>query len=347
MKKIVHRFIHRPFRAIAIITLSLVGCSEVATPSGQTIDFGEADRILSIQPIQVCNDSGSHCASVNMFEDITRKILEQAQLKVSFLPINQIRNSRFLKIDSGENRSIVDSEFYELSRTGGAGAFGRNPNSTRTTGPINVWFVEEIESAEGFTQFGSGWVNANGVLISEESGTFNGTGRVDTLAHEIGHNLGLRHGTLGAGSADNLLTDGSFRNIPTSVEDIGNVSSLTAAQIAEIKRSGFLTGSSTSSGTDLVLDGHSHDHPHDHPHADITQTMPVQATNLAMRSLTSTTDPISAPTRATLVSAAITSATNAAAAPKSVPEPDNWAALSLFAILIAARKHPQQQHRHE
>ncbi len=325
MQKLADKLLRNSFPAIALISLSLVGCSEGVPPAGQTIDFGSADRELSIQPIQVCDDSGSHCAKVNMFEDITRRLLAQAQLKVSFLPIHQIRDSRFLKIDNNANPGSSDYEFYQLSRTGAADAFGRNLNSTRTSGPINVWFVEEIEAPDGFTQFGLAWINANGVLISEASGTFNGTGRPDTLAHEIGHNLGLRHGTLGAGDANNLLTDGSHRNIPSSVEDIGSVSNLTAAQIAEIKRSGFLTtGSPNSPGTEIAAA------------SDITYAVTAKEMNLVGRSLIdSMPSPLNAPTKAALVSATITSA---AAVPKSIPEPDNWAALSLFAILIAARK---------
>ncbi len=316
-----------------------MGCSEVVPSGGQTIDFGEADRELFIQPIQVCDDSGSHCASVNMFEDITRKILAQAKLKVSFLPINQIRNSRFLKIDNNTSRSSSDYEFYELSRTGGAGAFGRNPDSTRTSGPINVWFVEEIEASEGFTQFGLAWIDANGVLISEESGTFNGTGRPDTLAHEIGHNLGLRHGSLGAGEANNLLTEGSYRNIPTSIEDIGSVSQLSDAQIAKIKLSGFLTHNSAGlSGTEIASESDAIGETCQCTNCRAFQrdAMTSLAMNQALQSLISPTlSSMIAPSKAALVSATITSA---AAIPQSIPEPNTWAALSLFAILIAARK---------
>lgn len=316
----ISQLLRSPLPVLAGISVTLVGCPQGAQ-SVKTIDFGEADEI-SIQPIQVCDNSGNRCARVNLFEDITRKILAQAQLKVSFLPINQIRNTRFLKIQDNPNRSSDDYEFYELSRSGEAGAFGRNPNSTRTSGPINVWFVEEIEAVnEDFTQFGLGWVNANGVLISEAANSFNGTGRPDTLAHEIGHNLGLRHGSLGAGGPNNLLTDGGRRNIPTSAGDVGadgaGVDTLTDAQIAQIKRSGFLTASSSSSSGNEISDS--------------DEMMTSAQINLALRSLSTPQTASANDPAGILVSSAPANTAN-------IPEPATWAALSLFGIILAASK---------
>ncbi|MEM9088197.1 MAG: reprolysin-like metallopeptidase [Cyanobacteria bacterium P01_F01_bin.53] len=228
------------------LALALTGCPEGTVQSVQTIDF-DSDNELFIQPIQVCNDNGGNCANVNLFADITRKILEQAQLRVSFLPTNRLNNSRFLTIEDSRNRNSADYEFYELTRTGGAGAFGRHPDSTDTSGPINVWFVDEIEGSGGNDQFGIAWVDANGILISDNVLGFGPNGRTDTLAHEIGHNLGLRHSS--ADGSNNLLADGDDRLIPSTIADIGpdgaGLSNLTAAQIQEILNSPLVNRSNT------------------------------------------------------------------------------------------------------
>lgn len=228
------------------VALALGGCSEGSIPSLQPIRYDAADE-LYVQPIRVCDDNGHACARVNFFEEITAQILAQAQIKISFLPINQLNNSRFLSIDD-QSSSSASSEFYELTRTGGAGAFGRNPDSTNSGGPINLWFVDEIKAGSGAVQFGMAWVGANGVLISGAVLDYNqGIGRMDTIAHEIGHNLGLSH-TTGAGVANNLITDGNSRLTPRSAADVGShgagIDMLTEAQIEKIRASSFISRNS-------------------------------------------------------------------------------------------------------
>ncbi|PSN18586.1 hypothetical protein C7271_11780 [filamentous cyanobacterium CCP5] len=194
-------------------------------------------RFLSIQPIQVCNDLGSFCADLAPFEAVTRKIWSQADIEITFLAPNRLLASRFLTIDSRD-------EFAEISFQGGAGAFGRNPLSSRNSGPISMWFVDEI--IDGLADvFGLAWIDQNGILISDNILAFNGgIGRQDTVAHEIGHNLGLTHSNFGAGSATNLLTSGSIRAIPSGLGDVtpdGPLSRLTNDQINFARDSSLVT----------------------------------------------------------------------------------------------------------
>ena len=209
-------------------------------PSPTTpVSLNQSDRlVLEVQPIQVCDDSGFICAQVEFFEAITDKIWNQANIDVEFLPLNQLNDSTYLTTD--------EDEFLDLSFSGNPGDFGRHPDSTETSGPINLWFVDVIETTTGLIQYGNAWIGLNGILISDDILDFNnGLGRVDVIAHELGHNLGLRHSTFGAGPAENLMSSGLDRTIPESIDDIypdgEGLSVLTSEQIDVARTSSFLT----------------------------------------------------------------------------------------------------------
>jgi|GEM_PF-1253523 hypothetical protein len=207
------------------LSATLVACTGEASVGGS-----RPTRFLSIQPIQVCDDLGFFCADLSLFEEATRKIWQQADLAINFLSPNRLNTSRFLTIDTQE-------EFAELSFAGGVGAFGRHPLSTRTTGPINLWFVDEIFDLEPLAEtLGLAWIDQNGIVVSDNVLDFNnGQGRLDTIAHEIGHNLGLTHAGFGAGGSNNLMTEGGFRTSPTRLSDItpdgARLDQLTTSQI--------------------------------------------------------------------------------------------------------------------
>ncbi|WP_017300839.1 zinc-dependent metalloprotease family protein [Nodosilinea nodulosa] len=232
------------FLLVCGLSAALVSCGveEQGGSSGPT-------RFVSIQPIQVCDDFGLVCADLATFEEATRKIWAQANLDISFLAPNRLNASRFLTIDNQD-------EFAELSFAGGAGAFGRNPLSTRTSGPISMWFVDNIFPSDEFETLGLGWIDQNGVLINDSILGFNNdAGRLDTVAHEIGHNLGLTHTGFGAGGANNLMTDGGIRNTPSTVGDItpdgARLDRLTSSQI-DVARGSGLTRSNPQLSADSI-----------------------------------------------------------------------------------------------
>lgn len=219
---------------VALGCATLVGCASTASSGSRPT------RFVTIQPIQVCNDFGLDCADLATFADATFKIWAQADIQVTFLPPNRLLGTRFLTIDSRD-------EFSELSFSGGTGDYGRHPFSTRTSGPINMWFVDEIVQGL-FDVFGLAWIDQNGVLISDNILTFNnGRGRIDTVAHELGHNLGLSHSDFGAGNSNNLLSSGSDRAVPSSILDINpdgaRLSRLTNDQVDRARTSSLVTGS--------------------------------------------------------------------------------------------------------
>lgn len=188
---------------------------------------GIIDSYITVQPIQVCDSGGANCATANTFEAVTDKIFAQAGLDVVFLPTAQVNDSTVLNPTS-------------VAAFGNSG-FGRHSNSTT----INMWFVNNMPAASG-TLFGEAWLDGNGVAINSTAvNSFNNnTGRIDTVAHELGHNLGLGHAIFGAIRPENLMTQGSDRTVPSSISDIepdgAGLSNLSILQVLDIANSAFV-----------------------------------------------------------------------------------------------------------
>jgi Metallo-peptidase family M12B Reprolysin-like len=191
------------------------------------------DFYLNIQPIDVCDDSGNNCAFSNLFETETKKIWEQAGIGLKFLTVTKINSSNFSSIDDYNELSDL---FYNP---------GNGQSSSSKT--LNMWFVNQLFPDPLSITFGIAEVGGNNLAVNSIDivNYNNGNGRIDTIAHEIGHNLGLEHNNYGAGGANNLMTAGSLRTVPASIFDINpdgaKLDTLLPAQISVARSSQLLT----------------------------------------------------------------------------------------------------------
>jgi hypothetical protein len=157
---------------------------------------------LFIQPIQV-GDQNNHWANSarELYQSAMQKIWDQAGIKITFLPWNSFDSATYYLLNP-------DTEFWPL--VNGAG-HGQNANPR----VINMFFVHTITGA-----YGIGAWPGNGIAVADDVFSYPPNGRLDTMAHETGHNLGLGHDDYGAGGANNLMTAGGDRSIPATTADI-------------------------------------------------------------------------------------------------------------------------------
>ena len=154
---------------------------------------------LVVNVVTLCDNAGNNCASSGpvgnaYFEAEADKIWAQAGIDIKFLNGGTINDTARL---NGQD-SVDDF----------TGA---------TAGPGTTMYVVNTLTPG---LFGEAWINAGGLVVNMSAiMSFNGgIGRLDTIAHELAHNLGLYHAD--APDGNYLVASGGIRNIPTSLADI-------------------------------------------------------------------------------------------------------------------------------
>jgi hypothetical protein len=180
-----------------------------------TVPASLIDKTLTIQVFDVCNDAGANCASLGpsgnaYFAAEANKIWSQAGISVGFNLAGQIYSTHFSNI----NDSVSGYGLLDLITASGHGDSGTI---------VDMFLVHTIAGA-----YGEGWFAWGGIGIAMDTVmAYNGgLGRIDTIAHELGHNLGLVPTSLGGDqgghspSPNYLMASGAWRNVPTTLANI-------------------------------------------------------------------------------------------------------------------------------
>jgi hypothetical protein len=198
--------------------------------------LGQITHQVVINPVQVCDDFGVNCGNPNrlLFLDEADKIWRQAGIDLKFL----------------DWKLMLDSDFINDVTVG---SIASAPGNQEIGGDvINMWFVNSTDGGA------FGWAGGGETLIGNNVFSYaSNAGRRDTMAHEVGHVLGLPH--LAEADPLNLMTDGGDRNAATSLDQITPTgamkSQLTAAQIATARSNGKVNSLAFSIPGDTNLDG--------------------------------------------------------------------------------------------
>jgi len=220
--------------------LLLCGAALVFTSASPAL---AASFTLTVQPFQMCNDAGAGCgnAAMTLFEAEGDKIWSQAGIDLVFLPWLQINNTAYLDITVGSG-SVINAEAQAVMAAGTA------VNDTAVTHVINMFFAPTLDGSTSLFGNGCGGAvfsafcnNQVGVVIGDNVFSYNGgVGRLDTIAHELGHVLNLQH----TATPTDLMASGSVRSIPDSITEIfpdgADLDQLSDAEIATALGSGYL-----------------------------------------------------------------------------------------------------------
>jgi hypothetical protein len=247
------------------VRLSLWAAAMIAA-SGMTLATAQVQYFINVQPIDVCSSDGTGCAPIagpgaqigfvdpNTGQDITRAIFNQFGIDVSFLPVAQYNapdsSLQNLQVIPGATPGQLTSPTFQNLSNQLAISQGLPPNPNTFNVPlgsdphaINMLFVSGLQPAQGVTGvlYGFSWIGNNGVSIGANTfGAVTPRGtllpRPDTLAHELGHDLGLDHPTDNPGQpANNLMSMGSIpRTEPLAGNGLPSVSLITSQQADQL-----------------------------------------------------------------------------------------------------------------
>lgn len=154
-------------------------------------------KALTVNVVTVCANDGTTCAPQGPAGDLffaaeVNKIWAQAGIHFDFVLQPNLNNSNFLVV----NDSSPGHRFTDLS--------------IPSIASVTLWLTHYISGA-----YGEAWLGAGGLVIAMQS--VMDVMRLDTIAHELGHNLGLDHDD---SNPSYLMASGGVRNTPDSMANM-------------------------------------------------------------------------------------------------------------------------------
>jgi len=206
------------------LQLAALGAFSWIALSSGTASAAPITKELTIEVYQICDNLGGNCAQLGPAADLyyansTSTIWAQAGIGVNFHFAGQIFDSDYLMI-------VDDDPLHSFAAL--QAEYGGGGPSTST---VYMFLNHGIgDSVEPSLAYGEGWFGYGGLVMDMDAimGYSNpsGLGRIDTMAHELGHNFGLVQPSQGGDggahhpSTNYLMASGAWRDVPQTTADV-------------------------------------------------------------------------------------------------------------------------------
>ena len=183
---------------IAVLALSLF---YAAPAQAYVFGSGTISQTVSLNIIDVCDTTGTLCApagNIQTYEAYASAIYSQAGIAFAPSVVHKLNLPNYSDCGITTASTVCTDGLLSSSRDL-VNSPGHGQSTTSNT--LNVYLVNNLVTAGG-ASYGWGLIGGNGLVVATGTNpTTHLTAAIDTLAHELGHNLGLDH----VDQADNLM----------------------------------------------------------------------------------------------------------------------------------------------
>ncbi len=162
---------------------------------------GTISQTVNLNIIDVCDTTGTLCApagNIQTFEAYATAIYSQAGIAFAPSVVHKLNLPNYADCGITTASTVCTDGLLSSSRDL-VNTTGHGQSTTPNT--LNIYLVNNLVTAGG-ASYGWGLIGGNGLVVATGTNpTTHLTAAIDTLAHELGHNLGLDH----VDQSDNLM----------------------------------------------------------------------------------------------------------------------------------------------